>query len=391
MFLSPRCRAVLARPGGKVLALFGALLPFLVGGMALSVDTGVLGTARAQLQTAADAAALAGAMQLALYRNPAGTATMMAQARARAIARASTNRILGEPAVLRDNPQNTPAGEIVIGALARTDTTSDTPTTTGPATAYNAVKITLFRDASHGGAIPGFFAGVLDHGASSLRVSATATLQNYAAGGFQSVDNLPANLLPIVLDKATYDAMLAGTTTDQYEWSDIDKVVYSGSDGIAESKLYPIRNGNPGNWGTVKIGVSNNSTSTLGAQIRNGITPAQLATFPNGRIQLNASLSPPSITFEGNPGISAGIKDDLASIIGRPVFVPIYDQSGGNGNNAWYRVVKFAGVRLLGVDFQGNPKYVIVQPSMVNHPAALPGPPEESLSSGGLVRLHLSR
>ena len=51
----------------------------------------------------------------------------------------------------------------------------------------------------------------------------------------------------------------------------------------------------------------------------------------------------------------------MTSIVGKAVYIPIYDQSGGNGNNAWYRVVAFAPVRILKVNFQGNPKYVIVQ------------------------------
>src|SRR5262249_53388623 len=147
--------------------------------------------------------------------------------------------------------------------------------------------------------------------------------------------------------------------TDQYAYNPATNTVTPGTDGVYESVLYPVSSGNPGNWGTIKVGVDNNSTSTLGAQIRYGITPAQLATFPNGQIQLDPSTTPPSIIFNGNPGISAGIKDDLESIIGKPVSIPIYDQSDDNGNNAWYRVINFAALRILSVNFQGNPKYVI--------------------------------
>ena len=113
--------------------------------------------------------------------------------------------------------------------------------------------------------------------------------------------------------------------------------------------------GLPGNWGTVKIGVDNNSTSTLGDQIRNGITPAQLATFPDGKIQLDQRSSPPSITFEGNPGISAGIKDDLTSIIGKPVYIPIYDHNrAATATTLIYRVIAFAPVRDLNVNLPGQ-------------------------------------
>ena len=38
--------------------------------------------------------------------------------------------------------------------------------------------------------------------------------------------------------------------------------------------------GSPGNWGTINVGVSNNSTSILGAQIRYGITPGAARDVP---------------------------------------------------------------------------------------------------------------
>jgi hypothetical protein len=168
-------------------------------------------------------------------------------------------------------------------------------------------------------------------------------------------------------------------------------------DGVPESLLYPVRSGNPGNWGTIKIGVSNNSTSTLGDQIRYGITPAQLAAFPGGKVSLDqtdTSAVPPTPyhSFDGNPGISAGIKDDLESIIGKPVTIPLYDQSGGNGNNAWFRVIAFVGVRIVNVDFQGNPKYVIVQPALV-HDSTIIADQNNPLpfTSGGAVHLQLTK
>jgi hypothetical protein len=184
--------------------------------------------------------------------------------------------------------------------------------------------------------------------------------------------------------------MMAKTTTDQYTYNAATNTVTSGPDGITESQLYPVKNGSPGNWGTIKVGVSNNSTSTLSAQIENGITPAELATYPNSTIQLDTTQSPPSITFQGNPGLSAGIKSALTDIIGLPVAVPIYDESGGNGNNAWYRVIAFQPSRILAVNFQGNPKYVIIQPALMFDPTAIAGT-AQSWTSGGIVNIRLVR
>jgi len=226
--------------------------------------------------------------------------------------------------------------------------------------------------------------------------------------GFQASGSNSAGLLPIVLDMTTWLNMMpttfafqyegntvngkAGptTATDQYTYNASNNTVTTGADGIYESLLYPVSSGSPGNWGTIKVGVSNNSTSTLGAQIQYGITPAQLATFPNSTIQLDSSQSPPSITFGGNPGISAGIKDNLTAIIGQPRCIPIYDTNGGNGNNAWYRVIAFQPARILSVNFQGNPKYVIIQPCLINDPTVIRGT-AQSWTQGGQIYVFISR
>jgi hypothetical protein len=183
-----------------------------------------------------------------------------------------------------------------------------------------------------------------------------------------------------------------GLPIDQYAYNPATGAVTSGQDGIYESSLYPVSNGSPGNWGTVKIGVSNNSTSTLGAQIVSGITPAQLATFPGGKIQLSSATSPPSLTLGANPGISAGLKSSIDAIIGQTRFIPIYSSVSGNGNNTTYTIVKFAGVRVMADNFQGNPKYVVVQPALVIDPTATPSVPDPGgWTAGGLVTLRLAR
>ena len=43
----------------------------------------------------------------------------------------------------------------------------------------------------------------------------------------------------------------------------------------------------------------------------------------NGKLYLN-----------GDTGISAGVKDELASIIGKPRIIPVFESVSGNGNNA---------------------------------------------------------
>lgn len=391
------------RRRGGIAVIFAAFLPVFIGLIALSIDIAVIATARTKLSATADAAALAGARRLFTDNRLSGgsVTTDISTADSSAVSIAMSNTILGRGPVLIQNGTNSATSDIFVGYLDTSSTTSTVTTSTSPSL-YNAVQARIGVDANRGGVIPSFFAGVDGFKGASLSATSVAIGQNYQVSGFSSSGSsgVNAQILPIALDQTTYNAMIAGNplklmTTglplDQYAYSSSTGQVTSGSDGIYESCLYPVSNGSPGNWGTVKIGVSNNSTSTLGAQIVSGITPAQLATFPGGTIQLSSATTPPSLTLSANPGISAGLKSSIDQIIGQTRFIPIYSSVSGNGNNTTYTIVKFAGVRVMADNFQGNPKYVIVQPAFVNDPTAIPSSAESSWANGGLVYLRLAR
>jgi hypothetical protein len=391
--------------------MFGLMLPVFIGFASLAVDTSMIAVTRSQLSTAADSAALAGAQQLATEGRVRGVPTLTAEISAsntQALAFAQDNKALGAIPVLSTNVGNSSNGQIVVGYIDPTNPSSMLNTSSSASSQFNSVQVTLFRDSTHGGPVPTIFGQLMGYHGADVMVQSTATAQAFSVSGFQANGSANASLLPIVLDMTTWLNMMpptfafqyegntlygkAGptTATDQYSYDTSTNTVTSGPDGIYESLLYPVANGSPGNWGTIKVGVSDNSTSTLSSQILYGITPAQLATFPNSTIALDPGLTPPSITFSGNPGISAGIKDALTAIIGRPVFVPIYDLNGGNGNNAWYHLIAFQPARILSVNFQGNPKYVIIQPCLANDPTVIKGT-AQSWMAGGQIQVYLSR
>jgi Flp pilus assembly protein TadG len=387
-----------AKLRGTSLALLALLTPVLLGLVAVSVDLAVLATARAQLKTVADASAMAGAYQLASENRIRGSVDLSAEinsALAHAKTTALSNKVLGQAAAIIDNASNSASGDVVIGAV---DSVSHlwTPPPLANVKLTNSVMVSAQRSSNHSGIVPTLFGPMMGFNGTALNVKSVATVRNYAITGYKNTSNqqLNANLLPIVLDVDTYNKMLTNDpsiVTDLYSYNPTTGAVTSGPDGVYESKLYPVASGSPGNWGTVNMGVENNSTSTLSDQIENGITPAQLATFPGGKIELSTATSPPSITLNGNPGISSGIKSSVQSIIGKPVTIPIYDQNGGNGNNSWYRVIGFAGVRIMAESFQGNPKYVTIQPALVQDPTAILGAAQSSWTSGGVVRVNLSQ
>jgi hypothetical protein len=66
------------------------------------------------------------------------------------------------------------------------------------------------------------------------------------------------------------------------------------------------------------------------------------------------------------------MKGALSEIIGVPKIIPIYRKVTGNGTNAEYTIVKFVGIRIVSVDFQGSDKKVMVQPAVVSPKFLIP-------------------
>ena len=384
---------------GKFMILTVILLPVILGACALTVDLGLQAAAQGQLRTAADAAALAGARALALeYINNTSedTATRLGVAvtEAQRISAQGQNRVFGTPVthLLGSGPGGT-GEDLLVGYIDITSTSSALDTSSGMSDRYNSVRATAARLAARGTALSPAFSWIWGIQGIDVRSTSTATAQLYTIKGFTPGSQSPVDVLPIVMPKANYDAMTAGNTPDQYAYNPTSKTVSPGTDGVGESQLYPVQSGSPGNWGTVKLGVTNNSTSVLGDQIRYGLTAEQIATFPDSTIQLDTSQNPPSLTLGGNPGLSAGIKDDIEAIIGTVRPIMVYDTNGGNGNNAWFRVVAFGFVRIMAEDFKGADKYVLVQPAAGFDGSGIPGEPLPGSwqTTTGLVRLSLTR
>ena len=378
---------------GNTLAILAILLPVLIGFVALSADVAVTAATRAQLQTVADAAALAGADQLATsnrLKQGYVPTTEAAQAQSQAQATGQANRALDRAAVVLTNANNDPSGDIVLGTLDPTVKGSTLVVTAQPTATTNSVQVTARRDPNHGGIVPSFFAQVLGIGGTPVAVQATATAQNFAINGFKTVAGHNAPLIPIALDLTTYQGMIGGKTADQYAVNPTTGAVTSGADGISESNLYPVGSG-PGNWGTVRIGTSNNSTSFLTGQLQNGVSPADLSAFPGGAIQLGPTTG--TIALGGNPGLSLGIKNTLLGLVGKTVVIPIYDpnQSGGNGSNYNYTIVAFEPVVVVDAYFYGANRGMIVQPAFIDDPTILTSSPQSSFASGGVIRTFLSR
>jgi hypothetical protein len=340
----------------------------LLGLVALAVDVGYVFLVRTQLQAAADSAAMAGAAKLIESETDvASTAQQYAN-------------------------RNTAGGRYVdLGAndvdLGTWDFHTRIFDTAGWRT--NAIQVTTRRDATSGGEATLFFARVF--GIDSLAVSAEATaalVNNF--DGFRappSGENLP--FLPLAIDEQTCDAMLAGNGSDEWTWDRESEQVRFGSDDVPEVRLFPETTGAPGNFGTVDIGANNNSTRDLGRQILEGLSSEDLA--PHGG---SLSLDEHGVLeLNGDPGISAGIKDELATILGEPRIIPVYEEVTGQGNNACFKIVRFVGVRIMEVELTGNTanKRVMIQPAPVIVRGGIPSSESEPRSHWVFSPVYLVR
>lgn len=374
-----RGRRTLAQTGrrGNIVVLSAAFIVALMGFTAFGLDIGYIAMVRTQLNSASDGAALAGANELASGLGPSTgsnqPATIANLAKSSAVSTAGANRA-GDKNSVYVNPST----NIRFGR--RTNDGSGWSNTWG-AQPYNLIEVSTIRGSAGGAsgdtALPLFFARALGTNTANLGVTSRAAL--LAGVGFKIVSNPGtgyAPILPITYDLPSWTALMAGQSAngaggDNYAYNTTTGAVTAGSDGVPEFDLYPYGNQSlvPGNRGTVKIGVTNNSTATLSAQIRYGVSDAQLSAI-GGSIEIPSGSS---ITLGGNPGLSAAIKDDLSSIIGQPRAIPIFSAVSGPGNNANFTIVKFVGIRILFVQLTGGNKRVIAQPAVVISDTVIPG------------------
>lgn len=341
-----------------VLVIFFAMLAF-------ALDVGLIEVTRTQLQRTADSAATAAVWELIDEQVAVGSANSSItteNARDTAEQYAALNTVLGSGPALAES-------DVQIGYLADPtdpDEEMDTSGTNPP----NAVRVLVRRTTDQNGEVPLFFAKLL--GTDSARRSARATaafVSNFV--GFRApTDGTNLGMLPFALDIDTWNDMLDGTGSDNWTWNAESGQIEAGPDGILEMNLFPQGTGSPGNRGTIDIGSNNNSTADIARQITDGVSPEDLE-YHNGKLELDDNGE---LFLNGDTGISAGVKDELESIKGKPRVIPVFTVVNGPGNNATYTIVNFAGVRVMEVKLTGkmSGKRVMIQPAVMVSNGGIP-------------------
>ncbi len=308
---------------GAVAVLFVFLFIPLLGLLALAVDYGHLLHVRTDLQRAADQAALAAVRDLVPEAD--GTQNLGA-------VYATINQYVD--ANLPGMTVQT--SDVVIGRY-------------DPATIYDSVdilntgifdtvQITLRRDDLANSSVSLYFARVLGIDQQGITATATAVLQKarYLHDG--------ADILPFSIPSGVWESKQPG-----------DEFSIYGDGRMFDEDGSQI----PGNWGTLDIGHSSNSTSELVDQINNGLRQEDLdALSSDGTITSNEQIdSQHSMWLNGDTGLSSGLKTAVRNAHGDTKLVPIFDTTNSaGGGNLNFHIVGWGVVKVVDSNWQGNNK-----------------------------------
>ena len=376
MLLS-RCEAS-SRPGA-IAPLTAFLLVPLVAMVAFAVDMGWITHTQNELQSAADAAALAGAGQLpdgfVAYYLPAQSAATKQATLTVCTAKAST--------YAKQYAGSNSAGDASSLTLLDSDIEYGFTDAAGNYTAIpayqgypNTVKVVLRRDGSANTPLGLFFAKVLNIQSVNLTATASASLYAGSIDGFRNPTTTNSRILPMTYDVNHWNSFLKTGKSP-------DNVMALDSNGLPQLNIYPSIKFT-GNFGELSLDQGNDGASTISNWLNNGVPSVDLQTeYALGLLPLSKHDSS-SPDWKGNPGLknstiqTAG--DNVDGLYLLPLFKPVndgvlnpdaYAAGTGQGSNYNYTIVAFVGVRITSVDSQGGSKAINVQPSALIDPNAL--------------------
>jgi Flp pilus assembly protein TadG len=372
---------------GAIAPLTAVLLIPLVGMMAFSLDIGWISHTQNELQSAADAAALAGAAQLTdnfvAYYLPKQTGAQQTTLlnTAKDSARASAKAYAGYNTAGGVNSLTLLDSDIEFGFTDAAGKYTPLSTYTGYP---NTVKVVLRRDTSANTPLSLFFGPVIGTSQVSLTATAAATIQAGTIDSFTTSSSLNAHILPMTFDINHWNNFLqTGKSPDGNK--------DNGTNGYAQLDVYPSIK-YAGNFGELSLDQGSDGSSTISNWISNGVTSTDLMNeTAAGLLPLSTHnpLGPPDYTtlapdWKGNSGLKESTIQAVGNYVNQvfllPLFKPVnngvadptaYQAGVYQGTNYAYTVVQFVSIKITSVDTSGNNKAITVQPYASINPTAI--------------------
>jgi len=350
-----------------------------MAGLALILDRLWLDAADLELTTAAEAAALAAAGELAsddLLKPNTDFTNQLEVGRTTAAWIASQNQVAGQPVILDPNPE----GDIRFGRLVvdeqegkvRFEETATTPTT---------AVVTALRTRRSSNPVGLFVTGVTGQPFGDVVSRVEASVDNRVIG-VRAEDGTPVPAVPLAIwwrDPAglradTWETQIeARKGADLYGYDSTNHIVTSGADGIPEITLRSgPGSGQPSinsNMLVVDVGTGLNDKE-LGRQFVTGWTADDLETF-GGAIQVNPGSS---LSLKASPELRHADREGLETLLGEPRICLLYSSvvSSQNGQAQQAICIRLVAIRILAVRDQGDGSCELVaQPCVIKTKTAM--------------------
>jgi Flp pilus assembly protein TadG len=351
------------RRRGAVTTLVAFLLVPFAGMVAFALDVAWIVQSRSDLQSAADAAALAGAEQLmngfVQYNTPSQTGLSTILSTAETSAKTYAKNYAGYNTAGGVSSLTLKDADIEFGFTDASKNYTACPTYNG---FPNTVKVTMRLDSSANGALKLFFAPVFGMTSTNVTATAAATIYTASVNDFSSSGG-NAPVLPMTLDMNAWNTFVTNGKSS-------DGTIHTGSNGAPQLEVYPSPNLASGNFGMLSLDDSSNSASTIRDWIDNGISASDLSTLHSNHLLPSSLTATVDTEWKGAPGFKASDLNELT--VGQsflmPLFQPVVSTSGasyqatadstgpaagkgaGHGNNTYYDIVGFVAVQISQVD-----------------------------------------
>lgn len=366
---------------GGILVLTLVVFPLVIVCCAMAIDIGQIMMVKAQLQNAADSAAMAAAGRALDERgqyfidNPYGNffeVGFRQEAKSEAELFAGRHKAGNKSVALSSGDD---IEFIYVDPTTREESTF--------ASRYNSVRVRARRDKKANGPLPMTFARLFGFDEAFLVAEAQATFFDEIAAVGPPPPGQKNTFMPFGISEDHWKLLLASQTTgasadlngdsrpdiaDNYGYNTDMEATTNTSDGVMELRLYPDNSSlTAGNFGTLELGGYSSGTSTLTEQILGGLDEEDFS-YHGGKFDFSQPF-----TLQGNTGISTGMQQELEFVYGEERTIFIYSQVENPGSNATFTIVGLAGIRIVKQDLNGNNKGVWIQPAPVTDPGAIPG------------------
>ena len=297
---------------GSVLTLVGLSLFTLVSLFALSVDLGYIFVTRAELQNAADSAALSAVIEI---RNGISTA------RQKAIS-------FGEAHVVANQFIEIEDGDVTFGRYDLTNFTFQAGVLPTNAVEVNARK----TEGAPSGPLELFFARLFNQDTTNVRAISRAVLDPRVVGVRGKNRLLPYTVINFIVDTNLDGNYEIGSTID----------------------IHP-RNDAPGNFGFLDLDGGSNDIVELRYYIENGYDKDFIIP-PGGSVEVSGSTG-----IDGN-----SLLNSFNAIVGEEVFLPVHNWVIGEGNGAIFNVISLLAVKVQSVKLTGNQDKRFIRVKIIN-------------------------